>query len=61
MANNLCRLRKYRRKKNAALTRSPHVLDGKTDRLLMLYWRYHHKIYGKRTNLWDDEDASSNN
>jgi len=49
MANDQCRLRKYRKRKLRA--KDP----VKFDRLVKLYWRYHFKIYGPHINLWDIE------
>lgn len=46
MANNACRLRKYRRKKQRAKTPKAFA------RLAALYWRYHFKVYGPHVNLW---------
>lgn len=46
MANNACRLRKYRRRK--LRTKDP----VKFARLARLYWRYHHKVHGPVQNLW---------
>jgi hypothetical protein len=37
------RLRKYRRKKHNG---------GWNDRYAVLYWRYHHKLYGSSQELW---------
>lgn len=46
MADKLCRLRKYGRRKRRA--RTPEVFD----RLARLYWRYHWQVYGPHVNLW---------
>lgn len=48
MADNHCRLAKYKRKKRRAKT----LLEF--DRLAVLYWRYHRKVHGAASsNPWD--------
>lgn len=46
MSSNECRLRKYRRKKQRA--RTPAAFN----RLAILYWRYHLKVYGPVQCIW---------
>ena len=47
MANNLCRLRKYRKKK--LRTKDPKKFLHYAN----LYWRYHYKVYGPLVDIWE--------
>lgn len=49
MANASARLRKYKRKKDAA------KCAQKWDRLARLYWRYHIAVYGPPGKVWIDD------
>lgn len=48
MAGNSSRLRKYKRKKDAAAGNGP-----KWNRIAQLYWRYHLKVHGPTMHLWN--------